>query len=220
MNEPEMVVMVHNPLVAHVWRLMPGFNVYRNWYLGHGSFVRRYLNVRDYVSSYIETRGAGPAIANLFSATEMLLKAALRAEGVKGAILNDTLLPLLEFCTSRKQRFLNLPGMCCDPRSIHVLNTIRIGAEHGDYRHDQKVLMKSGWKPSDSEEPDPDYLKILDHRLLAPHQMLCGIFNRVDPETGCFAKRWEARSFSDCQTKQHNDKGVWDGEQAPSVPAS
>ena len=47
------LVVVRNPLVAHVWRLMPNWNIYRNWYLGQGSFVRRHSDLQGFVRSYI-----------------------------------------------------------------------------------------------------------------------------------------------------------------------
>src|SRR4051812_28160608 len=100
---------------------MPGMSVYRNWYLGYGAFVRKHSEIRAYVRSYVETQDSSPAIANLFSATEMLLRAALRTEGVKGPILKDTFPNLLGYCVSSKHRFLNLPSMCCDVRAIYRL---------------------------------------------------------------------------------------------------
>jgi hypothetical protein len=215
-----MTVVVRNPLVAHVWRLMPGWNVYRNWYLGRGAFVARRSDVRGFVKSYVETEDASAAIGSLFSATERLLRGALRAEGEKGAILNDTLPNLLGFCVSPKHKYLNLPGMCCDVRSVYHLNSSRIGAEHGDYRRDQIELSRSGWKPSDPEDPDPDYLKIVDHRLLSPHLALCGIFNRIDPETGRFERVWEPHGFAQCETKLHTDKGELLPEQTPSASST
>ena len=202
-----MQVVVRNPLVAHVWRLMPNWNVYRNWYLGVGGFVRRNPDVQAYVRSYVETQDGSAAIANLFSATEMLLRRTMKTEGATGAILNDTLPNLLSYCTSRNQRFMNLPGMCCDPRSIFLLNTMRKGVEHGDYRHDQIELSRSGWNPTDPSDPDADYLKIIDDRLLSPHLQLCGIFNQVDPNTGHFARVWEPRGFSECTLGMHDANG-------------
>ena len=213
-------VVVRNPLVAHVWRLMPGWNVYRHWYLGVGAFVRKNPDLRGYVRSYVETQDASAAIANLFSATEMLLRRGMKTEGVRGPILNDTLPNLLGYCTSANQRFLNLPGMCCDPRSIFRLNVIRKGVEHGDYRYDQVELSRSGWNPADPDDPDPHYLKIIDNRLLTPHLQLCGIFNQVDSETGHFIKMWEPRGFADCRTKFHDQNGRLTDEPASPLVSS
>ena len=214
-------VVVRNPLVAHIWRLMPQMNVYRNWYLGNGAFVRKHPELRGYVRSYVETQDSGAAIANLFSATERLLKASMKAHGVKGPILQDTLPNLLTYCVSPKQKFLNLPSMCCDVRAIYRLNVARIGAEHGDYRHDITELRRSNWKPSDAEDPDADYLKIRDHRLLAPHQQVCAIFDRVDAETGRFESRWEPRGFAQCKTKGHDASGrVTDDRELPPAPSA
>jgi hypothetical protein len=198
---------------------MPGWNVYRNWYCNAGAFVRKRPDVRGFVTSYVETQDASASIGSLFSATERLLRGALKAEGVKGAILNDTLPNLLAYCVSPKQKFLNLPGMCCDVRSIYHINSTRIGAEHGDYRRDQSELLRSGWNPTDADDPDPDYLMIIDHRLLAPHLALCGIFNRVDPDTGRFERTWEHRGIAQCETKQHTENGALLPEVPPSPAA-
>jgi hypothetical protein len=40
------------------------------------------------------------------------------------------------------------------------------------------------------------------------HQLaLCGVFNRVDPETERFARGWEARAYAQCGTKTHDQYG-------------
>lgn len=212
-------VVVRNPLVAHIWRSMPVRNVYRNWYLGRGAFVQKHPDTQGFVRSYVESQDGAAAIGSLFSASERLLRSALRSEGVKGPILNDTLPNLLGYCVSANHKFLNLKSACCDPRAIYWLNVTRKAVEHGDYRHDQMVMIRSGWKPTDTEDPDPDYLKIIDHRLLGPHQQLCDIFDRVDPETGLFTKDWEPRGCAQCNLdpKLHDERGQWFDE-GPEVP--
>jgi hypothetical protein len=195
---------VRNPLVGHVWRLMAGWKIYRNWFLGEGAFVRASPDVRRFVVAYLQEKDPVVAMGNLFSATERLLRAVLKAEGVQGEILVATLPRLLGFCTSADKRYFNLYGMCCDIRSIFSINSMRIGIEHGDYRRDKRELGQSGWNPPD---PDSAYLEIIVHRMLACHQQVCAIFNQVDPETGLFLKNWEPREFAQCHTPLHDDKG-------------
>ena len=97
MKEPEkMVVAVRNPLVAHVWQLMPGRKIYKNWYLGQGAFVQKSPDVQKWVAAYINETDPAVAIGNLHSATERLLRAALKAEGVQGEVLTLTLPNLAE----------------------------------------------------------------------------------------------------------------------------
>lgn len=211
-----MVVVVRNALVAHLWRLMPGWNIYRNWYLGHGAFVQKNPDVRKWVTAYFNETDSAVAMGNLFSATERLLRAALKAEGVQGDVLKDTLPNLLRFCTSPDQRFFNLITMCCDTRAIFWLNSHRIGIEHGDYSRDQRELDKSGWKPAD---PDQAYQEIITDRLLGAHGQLCQIFGRVDPDTGLFTKAWEPRQFANCRTRGHDAGGRLPDEAAQPEPA-
>jgi hypothetical protein len=197
-------VVVRNPLVGHVWRLMPGWNIYRSWYLGQGAFVQENAEIRRFVVAYVNETDPAVAMGNLFSATERLLRAAMKVEGVQREVLAKTLPQLLRSCVSADQRFFNILGMCCDVRSIFRLNAIRVGIEHGDHERDLRELRQSGWNPPD---PDKAYLEIIANRLLGPHQQVCGIFNRVDPETGLFSKQWEPRGFAQCPLPQHDKDG-------------
>src|SRR5580692_11105150 len=173
-------VPVPNALVGHIYRLMPDWLLFRAWYLHQGDFVRNNPDVRIYVDSYFHEAHPAVAMATLCSAVERLLRAALKAEGVTGAVLEATLPSLLEYCVSKNQKFFTLIGMCCDPRSIWTINTMRIGSEHGEYSRDQKELLRSGWNPTDK---DAEYLQIRDQRLLTTHSQLCRIFDRVPPDT-------------------------------------
>jgi hypothetical protein len=195
-------VPVPNALVGHIYRLMPDWLLFRAWYLNHGAFVRKNPDVRIYLDSYFHEAHPAVALATLCSAVERLLRAALKAEQVTGPILEATLQPLLEYCVSKNQKFFNLLGMCCDPRSIWRINAIRIGSEHGEYSRDQKELLRSGWNPNDK---DAEYLQIRDQRLLGAHSQLCRIFDRVDPETGLFSREWEPRGYSQCPVPQLHD---------------
>lgn len=194
----------HNILVGHKWRLMADWSVFRNWFLSEGGFVQANPDVRRFVTAHFQEADAVVAMGNLFSATDRLLKAALKAEGVLGEILTETLPPVLKFCTSGDRRYFNLIGMCCDPRSIYVINTCRIGVEHGDYSRDQRELRQGGWNP---KNPDKEYLEFIEDRLLGAHSKVCRIFDQVDPETGLFLKNWEPRGFGQCQHKIHNKDG-------------
>jgi hypothetical protein len=145
---PTFTVVVRNALVGHIWRLMPQRAVYRNWYLGQGAFVQKHPDVQGFVRAYVETEDASAAIGSLFSATERLLRYALQVAGVTGPILNQTLPNKLEYCVSPNQMFFNIIGMCCDVRSIYLINSIRIGAEHGDHRRTRRSwLMATGTRP-------------------------------------------------------------------------
>jgi hypothetical protein len=114
-------------------------------------------------------RDSAVAMGNPFSATERLIRAALKAEGVQGEVLNQTLHLLLQYCVSENQKFLNLSGMCYDVRALYALGTKRTAVEHGTYKRDQFELSKGGWNPPD---PDKAYLEIIDHRLVGAHQIL------------------------------------------------
>jgi hypothetical protein len=190
-----MVVPVHNGLVGHVWRLMPDWNIYRHWYVGEGAFVQDNPDTRAFVTAFFHETHATVAMGNLCSATERLLRASLKAEGIQGKVLTATLPNVLRFCVSADQRFFNLLGMCCDIRSIFRINSMRKAAEHGAYHHDQRELFQSNWNPQD---PDKDYLKIIEARLLGASSMVARIFDQVDPNTGLFLRRWEAREFAQC----------------------
>lgn len=63
-------VVVRNALVEDVWRLMPAWNVYRNWYLGEGRFVTKSPDIRRWVVAYVNETDAMVAMGNLFSATQ------------------------------------------------------------------------------------------------------------------------------------------------------
>jgi hypothetical protein len=200
-----------------VWRLMPGWNIYRNWYLGEGAFVQKSPDVRKWVMSYVNETDPAVAMGNLYSATERLLRASLKTEGVQDEdVLTDTLPNLLKFCTSAKQKFLNLTTMCCDPRAIFWLNSHRIGVEHGDYRRDLRELAKTGWT---AQEPEKEYLKIITDRLIGPHWQLCQLFGRIAPETGLFTKEWQPREFKDCEHKRHDPNGRLPDETPQSLAA-
>lgn len=67
---------VRNPLVGHVWRLMVGWKIYRNWHLGEGAFVRANADVRRFVTSYFQEKDPVIAMGNLFSGTDALAHAA------------------------------------------------------------------------------------------------------------------------------------------------
>jgi hypothetical protein len=188
-------VPVKNVLVGHVSALMPDWNIFRNWYLGRGSFIQRNPDTQSFVNAYFNEPHATVAMGTLCSATERLLRAALKAEGIPGKMLTATLPHVLKFCVSADQRFFNLPGMCCDIRSIFRVNSMRKAAEHGTYHQDQRELYKGNWKPQDADE---DYLKIIEHRLLGASSMVARIFDEVDPNTGLFLRRWEAREFARC----------------------
>jgi hypothetical protein len=197
---------------------MFGWNLFRAWYVGQGAFVEKHPEIRAFVRSYFNEAYPAVAVATLCSATERLLRGALKAEGVKGPILRQTLPKLLRFCVSADQKFFNLPGMCCDVRSINRLNAIRIGVEHGDHSLDQEELSHSGWNPSDV---DAEYLQVIDRRLVVPHQQFCGIFNKVDPETGRFTKAWESREFGQCPMPgSHDEKGAIIRKTAPTGSSS
>jgi hypothetical protein len=203
--------LVRNPLVGHVWRLMLDWSIYRNWYRGVGAFVVANPDARRFVDAYFREKDPVVAMGNLFSATERLLRAALKAEGVQGKILTATLPRLLTFCTSADCRYFNLPGMCCDMRSIFSINSIRIGIEHGDHRHDQRELGQAGWNPPDR---DTAYQAIMLQRMLARHSQVCRIFDQVDPETGLFLRNWEPREFVHCQQPMHDQNGRLPEEEA------
>jgi hypothetical protein len=189
------ILLVSNALVGHIWRRMPEMNVFRNWYRGQGAFVRKHPEIQVFVRSYFREIYPTVAFATLCSAIDRLLRSALVAEGFKAETSGQTLPQLLQFCVSARHRFLNLWGMCCDIRSIYCINSIRIGAEHGDHQRDFAELSQFGWRPAD---PDEAYEEIITHRLLSPHLQLCDIFNRVDPETGRFFGEWEPRGFAQC----------------------
>jgi hypothetical protein len=192
---------IPNVLVQNVWRLMFGWNLYRNWYCGQGAFVVEHPEVQMFVRSYFREVYPTVAVATLCSATERLLRTALKSEQVSGPTLRKTLPHLLKFCVSADQKYFNILGACCDARSINRINAIRKGAEHGDHTADQNELSRSGRRPDDAE-----YLKIIDHRLVVPHQQLCGIFNRVDPETGLFTRDWKPREYEQCEMPGSHDK--------------
>ena len=192
-----MEVVVRNALVADVWRLMPGWIVYRNWYLGEGRFVEKSPDIRRWVVAYVNETDATVAMGNLFSATERLLKAACKVEGVNEEDFEQLTLPhLLKLCVSADHRFFNLVGMCCDTRSIFRINAMRVGTEHGNHKRDKRELAMGNWSPAD---PDGEYLKIATLRLTVTHQAVCGIFNQVNPDTGRFAKAWQSRETADCE---------------------
>lgn len=198
------VVPVHNALVGHIWRLMPGKNIYRNWYRGEGAFILKHPEIQEFVKSYFHEQYAMVAFATLCSATERLLRSALMTEGVaRESLKNKTLPKLLRDCVSSEHRFFNLVGMCCDIRSIYRINAIRIGAEHGDHRRDQAELSKANWTPPN---PDEAYHDVSTHRLISSHGQICNIFDQVDPETGQFLKKWEARGFEQCPHPELHDK--------------
>lgn len=210
-------VVVQNPLVEHIWRLMPEKSIYRNWYFGAGSFVKSNPDLRRFVTAYINETDPTVAMATLFSATERLLRASLKAEAVQGKILTATLPNLLKFCAAPEQRFFNLIGTCCDVRAIFRLNAIRIGVEHGDHQRDVRELRQAKWNP---RHPDSEYLKIIVNRLLLPHQMICALFDEVDPETGLFAKTWQPRGYAQCDfPRLHDENGrIPDEDPELSVP--
>jgi hypothetical protein len=110
----------------------------------------------------------------------------------------------LKFCVSADQRFFNLLGMCCDIRSIFWINSMRKAAEHGAYHNDQRELFRAGWNP---EDPDKEYLKIIANRLLGASSTVCRIFDQVDPNTGLFLRKWEAREFAQCRVPSHDKDG-------------
>lgn len=212
-------VVVRNPLVEHVWRLMPGWNVYRNWYLGQGAFVQNNPDVRRWVRAYMNETDPAVAMGNLFSATERLLRSALKVEGVDDELWNEMTLPsLLKFCVGAERGFFNLVSMCCDIRAVYRLNAIRVGMEHGNYARDQRELAQGGWKP---QNPDEAYQEIIAQRLLSAHSQVCGIFNQVEPDTGRFLKNWKLRGFAQCETKGHDANGrTPDDEPEPATPVT
>lgn len=198
-----MALVVANPLVAHIWRIIAGSKIYQNWYEGRGAFVARHPDVQEFVRSYFHEQYPAVAMATLCSAAERLLRYAIEAEGRTPA---GTLPSLLEYCVSSKQKYFNILGFCCDPRSIHHINSLRKGVEHGDHSEDRAALDRTGWHPTN---PSEEYLKIIVNRLLSPHGMVCGLFNQVDPETGFFLKDWKPRGFAQCEHAKgaHDDKG-------------
>jgi hypothetical protein len=181
-------------------------NIYRNWYEGRGAFVEEHPEVRMFVRSYFHEIYAPVAMGTLCSATERLLRAALLAEGVQpGELERKTLPKLLGMCVGDDRRFFNLPGMCCDTRAIFYMNTIRIGAEHGDHARDRAELARSGWRP-ERPEADSEYLALYDNRLLAVSAWISQVFDEVDPATGRFSKRWEHKTSPMCG-RIHNAEG-------------
>src|SRR5579872_4280707 len=106
-------VPVPNALVGNIYRLMPNWLLFRAWYLGQGAFVKKNPDVRIYVDSYFHEAHPAVAFATLCSALERLLRAALKAEKVTGPILEAPLVPLLQFCVGKGQKFFTLLGMCC-----------------------------------------------------------------------------------------------------------
>ena len=56
-------------------------------------------------------------------------------------------------------------GCAATSSTIYLMNSIRIGAEHGDHRRDQEELAHGNWSPADV---DAEYQKIVDHRLISP----------------------------------------------------